>query len=110
MKTRTDIAAEQEKVLKQREREIGLLQTELNSYTKVNEELAVLKAKNDEKEQTIKSNEQGIVDLHFLSLNLHSSLYFYSDILFEQATERPSVSSRENQRSDASLVFHSEWP
>lgn len=60
LKTRTDIATEQEKILKQREREITSLQTEFASFKTVSEELALLKTKNEEKEQTIKSNEQGM--------------------------------------------------
>lgn len=55
---RTDIATEQEKILNQRERDLAALQGELNSFTKLNEELALLKTKNEEKEHTIKSNEQ----------------------------------------------------
>lgn len=58
LKTRTDVATEQEKVLQQRESEITRLRADLNNYSKLGEEISELKSKNEEKECTIKSNEQ----------------------------------------------------
>lgn len=58
MKTRTNVATEQEKILQQRENEIASLRAELNNYSKLNSEVADLKNRNEEKELTIKSNEQ----------------------------------------------------
>lgn len=52
------MASEQEKLLQQRENEIANLRVELNDCSKLNSEVADLKSKNEEKELTIKSNEQ----------------------------------------------------
>lgn len=52
------MATEQEKILQQRENEIAGLRAELNKCSKLNSEVADLKSKNEEKESTIKSNEQ----------------------------------------------------
>ncbi len=58
MKTRTEVATEQEKILQQRENEIARFRAELNKQAKINDEVAELRSKNEEKESTIKNNEQ----------------------------------------------------
>ena len=58
LKTRTDVATEQEKFLRQNENDISELQEQLKNYTKINEEATELKIKNEEKEMAIKSKEQ----------------------------------------------------
>ena len=52
------MATEQEKILQQRETEISNLRAELSNSSKLNQELADLKIKNEEKEITLKNNEQ----------------------------------------------------
>ena len=58
LKTRTDVATEQEKILQQRENEITRFRAELNKQAKLIDEVAELKSKNEEKDTTIKNNEQ----------------------------------------------------
>ena len=58
LKTRTDVATEQEKILQQRENEITRIRAELNKQAKLIDEVAELKSKNEEKDTTIKNNEQ----------------------------------------------------
>lgn len=58
LKTRTDVATEQEKLLQQRENEITRIRAELNKQAKLIDEVAELKSKNEEKDTTIKNNEQ----------------------------------------------------
>ncbi|XP_046445100.1 spindle assembly abnormal protein 6 homolog [Daphnia pulex] len=58
LKTRTEVATEQEKILQQRENEIARFRAELNKQAKINDEVAELRSKNEEKESTIKNNEQ----------------------------------------------------
>lgn len=60
LKTRTDVATEQEKILQQREAELTKMRASLENTTKMQEEFTQLKAKNEEKDVTIKSNEQSI--------------------------------------------------
>ena len=54
------MATEQEKILQQREAEISRMRANMENYSKTQEELTQLKAKNEEKDVTIKSNEQSI--------------------------------------------------
>jgi hypothetical protein len=58
LKTRTDVATEQEKILQQREAELSRMRANIENFSKIQEELTQLKAKNEEKDVTIKSNEQ----------------------------------------------------
>ncbi|EFX84362.1 hypothetical protein DAPPUDRAFT_238610 [Daphnia pulex] len=58
LKTRTEVATEQEKILQQRDNEIARFRAELNKQGKLNDEVAELRSKNEEKESTIKNNEQ----------------------------------------------------
>jgi len=52
------VASEQEKILRQNEDEINDLQDQLKIFSKMNEEVAQLKVKNEEKEVAIKNSEQ----------------------------------------------------
>lgn len=52
------MASEQEKILRQNENDISELQHQLKNYEQINEEIAQLKIKNEEKETAIKSSEQ----------------------------------------------------
>lgn len=52
------MASEQEKILRQNEDEINDLQDQLKIFSKMNEEVAQLKVKNEEKEVAIKNSEQ----------------------------------------------------
>jgi hypothetical protein len=58
LKTRTEVATEQEKILQQRDNEIARFRAELNKQGKLNDEAAELRSKNEEKESAIKNNEQ----------------------------------------------------
>jgi Skp family chaperone for outer membrane proteins len=114
LKTRTEVATEQEKVLQQRESEIARFRGELNKQAKVNDEVAELRSKNEEKELTIKNNEQSNkIDWSLILFRLNAS-FLFSYILSQQTTERPSAKIREyNQES--TMVFNAKrcewhWP
>lgn len=107
MKTRTDVATEQEKILQQRENEIARFRAELNKQSKLIDELEELKSKNEEKDMALKNNEQSnqISSCFFLYLlRFNGMLFSYN--LSQQTTQRPSAKIREYHEESA-MVFNS---
>lgn len=72
LKTRTDVAREQEKVLQHRDDEIARLRDELNGHSKLQDEVVELRSKNEEKESAMKNNEQSNLTTLSSPLNLLS--------------------------------------
>lgn len=52
------MASEQEKIIKQQGEDLAKLRSDLNNYSKLQDEISLFKSTIDEKERTIKSNEQ----------------------------------------------------
>ena len=52
------MATEQEKFLQQREAEIAKLKADMSNFNNLHDEVAQLRAKHDEKDMALKSNEQ----------------------------------------------------
>ena len=58
LKTRTEVASEQEKILQQRESEISQLREKTDQLVKLQEQIEILRSKQEERDRTIQSNEQ----------------------------------------------------
>lgn len=59
LKMRTEVASEQERILGEKEDEMRTLRESLQSFANLRVELEQLKSREEEKDKTIKSNEQG---------------------------------------------------